>query len=90
MMLAESGYLSPIVLLSFISLTTSLIVRRNGEGDWFNSTGNTKCDELSAYLDPSGNGCRCRYGKTLSTETELMCRTYQNRGNHVRGSYVHR
>ena len=85
----ESGYFFRIILLSFISLTTSpFTVKRYGEGDWFKGAGNIKCDELSAYMDSSGSGCRCRYGKTLSTENELMCRTYKERGNHVVATIV--
>ena len=83
MMQVKSGYFFRIVLLSFITLTTSLFtVTRYGEGDWFDGTGNIKCDELSAYMDSSGRGCRCRYSKTLSTET-FMCITYEERGNPI-------
>ena len=54
-------------------------MRRKGEADWFKKTGNIKCVDLNAYLD--GDGCRCHYGNTLSTETEPTCRRYSERGN---------
>ena len=83
-MMPVKGFFFQVLLLSIISLTASLFtVRRMGEGDWFEGTGNIKCDELSAYMDSSGHGCRCRYGKTLSTE-KLTCITYQERGEYIR------
>ena len=82
MLLIKCAWFLHIEILFLLPLASSLfIVRRESEADWFKKTGNIKCADLNAYSDSKGDGCRCHYGNTLSTEAELMCKTYEERGN---------